>query len=379
MRARLRSWAEVGGRVAAARELAGFSQRELAERLGIHRSALTRVELGQRQLDALELARIAELLGRTVEWFLTAPAETLASRRAGISADQDVQRLEDVLDRVSRDVELLSDVGALTLAAVGLQSGVTTLSEAEAGAAEARILLGCGDGPLVDLQTVVEQLGLLAFSLDLGPGVIDGGYLRAGEVGVALVNGAADPGRRRFNLAHELGHHLLADEYTADFGLGSSRSDREALIDAFAIHLLMPRTSVRSRWAELSGEWDHPRQRLIVLAAEYRVSWSVAVSHAYTLELISRAEFELLQVQRPTAGDYLEVRGARFAQELRPPALAPAYAQAAMRAYRRGVISADRVVELLHGSVTLDDLPTPHQMPIEALAPEFEGSFDRDR
>ncbi|MFY1695969.1 helix-turn-helix domain-containing protein [Solwaraspora sp. WMMA2101] len=359
MRARLRSWAAVGGRVAAARELAGFSQRELAERLGIHRSALTRVELGQRQLDALELSRIAELLGRTVEWFLTVPAETLASRRAGISADHDVQRLEDALDQVSRDVELLSDVGALTLAATGLQSGVTTLAEAEAGAAEARALLGCGDGPLVDLQAMVERLGLLAFSLDLGPGVIDGGYLRTGQVGVALVNGAAIAGQRRVNLAHELGHHLLADEYAADVSGGSGRSEREALIDAFAIHFLMPGPSVIARWAELSGEWDYPRQRLFVLSAEYRVNWSAVVSHAYTLELISRAERDLLQVQRPTVGDYIEVRGARFAQELRSPALAPAYAQAAMRAYRRGVISADRVVELLHGTVTLDDLPTP--------------------
>ncbi|MFY1695975.1 MULTISPECIES: hypothetical protein [unclassified Solwaraspora] len=84
------------------------------------------------------------------------------------------------------------------------------------------------------------------------------------------------------------------------------------------------------------------------------------------MELIYRAEFDLLQVQRPTAGDYLEVRGVRFVQELQPSALAPAYTQAAMRAYRRGVISADRVVELLHRTVTLDDLPSPHPMPIEA-------------
>jgi Zn-dependent peptidase ImmA (M78 family) len=61
------------------------------------------------------------------------------------------------------------------------------------------------------LQLIVERLGLLAFSFDLGPSVIDGGYIRSGEIGVALVNGTADPGRRRFNLAHELGHHLVAD------------------------------------------------------------------------------------------------------------------------------------------------------------------------
>ena len=368
---RLRSWADVGARVATARERAGFTQRELAERLEISRSAITRVELGQRQLDALELAQLADALGRSVEWFLTEPPDTIASHRSGLSVDQDVQRLEDELERVSRDVELLAEVGALSIPSAVRQSGVTTIGEAETRAVEARSLLGRDDGPLADLQSAVERLGLLAFSFDLGPSVIDGGYVRLGEVGVALVNGTVDAGRRRFNLAHELGHHLLADEYTADFGLGMAESDREGLINAFAIHFLIPRISARRRWDELSAEWEDPRARLIVLAAEYRVSWSAAISHGVTLELISRGDRNLLEVRRPTPADYFET-GVRFEEELRPVSLAPAYSRAAVRAFRRGVVSADRAVELLRGTVTADDLPRPYETPIEALAPEFE-------
>jgi Zn-dependent peptidase ImmA (M78 family)/transcriptional regulator with XRE-family HTH domain len=371
VRARLSTWAEVGARVATARERAGFTQRELGERLGLSRSAITRVELGQRQLDALELAQLAETLGRSVEWFLTEPPDTIASHRSGLSVDQDVQRLEDELERTSRDVELLIETNALSIPSAVSQSGVTTFDEAAARASDARSSLGRGDGPLIDLQSAVERLGLLAFSFDLGPSVIDGGYVRLGEIGVALVNGTADAGRRRFNLAHELGHHLLADEYTADFGLGMTQADREALINAFAIHFLMPRTSVRRRWEELSSEWEDPRTRLVVLAAEYRVSWSAAISHAVTLELISHSDHSLLEVRRPTPADYFET-GVRFEEELQPISLAPAYSQAAIRAFRRGVISADRAIELLRRIVTIDDLPRPYEMPIEALASEFE-------
>jgi Zn-dependent peptidase ImmA (M78 family)/transcriptional regulator with XRE-family HTH domain len=367
--ARLRSWAEIGGRVSAARERAGFTQQELGCRLGLHRSAIGRLESGQRELDALELAQLAETLGRTVDWFLTRPPTSIASHRDGLSSDHDVQRLEDELERVSRDVELLTEVHALSVQSAALPSGVTDLAGAEAGAMAARTLLGLGSGPLVDLQAAVEKVGLLAFSLDLGPGVIDGGYIRVGDVGVALVNGTADPGRRRFNLAHELGHHLLADEYTADFGLGTARENREALINAFAAHLLMPGSSIRSRWAELLQEWDDPRTRLIALAVEFRVSWSALVSHALTLELISRTEFEILQGRRPTPADYFEI-GVRFEEELKPPGLAPAYSQAAVRAYKRGVISADRAIELLRRTVTVDDLPRPMETPIEALTPD---------
>lgn len=370
-RARLKSWAEIGGRLAAARDLAGFTQRELGDKVGLHRSAITRIELGQRQLDALELTRLAEALGRSVDWFLTEPPAAIASRRDALSTDRDVLKLEAELEQLSRDVELLIDTSALTTTAAALPTGVTTLDEAEAGARQARQFLQIPEGPVIDLQATVERLGLLSFSLNLGPGVIDGGYVRVADTGVALINGAADAGRRRFNLAHELGHHLLADEYTADFGLGTARGEREALIDAFAVHFLMPRSSFRTRWTKLSDQCGDARRRLIVIAAEYRVSWTAAVSHARTLGLISRTDFESLKEHRPTRADYYEL-GIQFKEELDPIALSPAYSQAAVRAYRRGVISADRTTELLRNTVTADDLPRPLDTPVDALMTEFE-------
>jgi Zn-dependent peptidase ImmA (M78 family)/DNA-binding XRE family transcriptional regulator len=369
--ARVQGWAEVGSRVALARERAGFTQQFLGDRLGLHRSAVTRIELGQRQLDALELARIADALGRSVDWFLTEPPPSIASHRDGLSEDADVRALEEELEDVGRDVELLIDVGDLSAPAVTLPEGVTSFEEAEAGAHEARRLLDVSDGPLRDLQACVERFGLLAFSLDLGPSIIDGGYVRVREAGVALVNGTADSGRRRFTLAHELGHHLLADEYTPDFGLGSTRSEREGLINAFAIHLLMPRSAVSDRWNELAADVDDVRRRLIVIAAEYRVSWTAAISQAVTLGLITRDQFGLLEIRRPTPADYFEL-GVRFETELEPLSLPLAFSQAALRAYRRGVVSADRVIQLMRGTLTHDDLPRPHDVPLEALATEFE-------
>ncbi len=371
-RARLQSWAEVGSRVVLARERAGFTQQQLGDRLGLHRSAITRVERGQRQLDALELAQIADQLGRSVEWFLTEPPAMIASHRIGLSDDADVRGLEEQLERVASDVELLTEVGALTLTSSALPEGVTSVEQAEDAALAARVLLGCESGPLLELQSLVEPLGLLAFSFSLGPSIIDGGYVRVGDTGVALVNGTADPGRRRFTLAHELGHHLLSDEYTPDVGLNSTRSERERLINAFAVHLLMPRASVQQRWEELATSGADSRRRLIVIAAEYRVSWTAALTQAVTLRLITRDEIGLLDAQRPTPADYFEL-GVRFTSELDAVALSPAYAQASIRAYRRGVISADRAVELLHGTVTSDDLPRPLEMPIDALAAEFHA------
>lgn len=364
-------WTDVAARVLQARERAGFSQSQLAERLGMSRPSLTRVEQGQRRLDALELVRLSRATGRSVEWFVSRSPDVFASHRMGVSAGQDVAALEERLESTARDVELLADIGMLTPHPAQLPSGVTTLAEAETGAVQARAMVGRPGGPLLELQSVVESLGLLSFAFGLGSDVIDGGYVRVNDIGVALINGAMDAGRRRFSLAHELGHHLLADEYTVDFGVGSTREEREALINAFAIHFLLPRGSVTTRWNELASDWDDHRMRLVVLAAEYRVSWSAVISHAYTLGLIDHLEHDVLRVRRPVAGDYVEV-GISFVEELAPVSLPSTYAQAVIRAYRRSLISATRAVELLHRTLTREDLPQPAEAPIESLTREFE-------
>lgn len=364
-------WSEVAARVTLARERAGFSQSQLAERIGMSRPSLTRVEQGTRRIDVLELVRLARATGRSVQWFVSRAPLTFASHRVGPGAGHDVTALEDHLERTALDVELLADIGVLALPPACEPWGVTSLDEAEAGAVRARRAIGVPTGPLPDLQQAVQRLGLLAFSLDLGPDTIDGGYVRVGDVGVALVNGATDPGRRRFTLAHELGHHLLADEYTVDVGIGATREEREALINAFAIHLLLPRASVVSRWKELSADHAEVRTRLVALAAEYRVSWTAMVAHACTLGLVDRRTHEALRAGRPVAGDFVEV-GATMVEELVPVSLPTDYGRAVVKGYRRGLLGAARAVELMHGTLTREGLPQPAETPLESLAGDFE-------
>lgn len=55
--------------------------------------------------------------------------------------------------------------------------------EAVSAAHVARGALGQAEGSLHHLETMVEDLGLLVFSIDLGSGVGDGAYVRVGDVG----------------------------------------------------------------------------------------------------------------------------------------------------------------------------------------------------
>jgi hypothetical protein len=63
---------------------------------------------------------------------------------------------------------------------------------------------------------------------------------------------------------------------------------------------------------------------------------------------------------------------ARFEEELRPRSFAPAYLQAAVRAYRRGVIKVERAAELLRWTVDIEEFLPPPEFHIEELATEFD-------
>lgn len=49
--------------LAGLRQKAGLTQRDLAERLGVHHSWVAKVEIGERRLDAIETIRLIKILG----------------------------------------------------------------------------------------------------------------------------------------------------------------------------------------------------------------------------------------------------------------------------------------------------------------------------
>lgn len=65
-----RTKAEIGKYVSRLREERGLSQRELADHLSVDKSAVSRIEAGERGLAVDELAAIADLFGKTADEIL---------------------------------------------------------------------------------------------------------------------------------------------------------------------------------------------------------------------------------------------------------------------------------------------------------------------
>jgi len=362
---------QVGQRLTDARIEAGLTQSQLGEAIGLDRTAVAKIEAGTRKVSAVELAHAAAELGRPLDWFLLEAPPSVVSRRVDTATAGAAHslHLDQAVEKAAADVEFLIEQGILMPTATARRLWLPRdVVDSDRDAAVVRTLIGRDSGPLLGLGEVAERLGVYCFALPLGGLSGDGSYVSLGDFGVAVVNGDTDPGRRRFTLAHELGHHLFGDEYSSDTSLADFGSETERRINQFAVHLLLPRQPIRQRW-EASTEGT--RERAIRIGVEYRVSWSALCSQLRSLGLIDDGERQTLLSHPPTRADYLEL-GTGFVAELTPPFVPPGYARAVLRAYRSGKLGANRTVDLLWDSITSQDLPELDALPIEAYQREFD-------
>ncbi|MHB9036276.1 MAG: ImmA/IrrE family metallo-endopeptidase [Armatimonadota bacterium] len=133
----------------------------------------------------------------------------------------------------------------------------------------------------VDLGQVAKRLGIDIHEREFVE-EIDGVYLRLpGAPPVIAVNNSyiKPPVRRRFTLAHEIGHHLLGRRITPESRLffldssGTKRTMMERACDRFAALLLMPEELVRHHYSELAHNSDC---RVSIMADRFGVSsWAL--------------------------------------------------------------------------------------------------------
>lgn len=354
------SWAEVGDRIAEARLAAGLSQAELASRLGLDRTALVRIEAGERRITALELFRLAEALRVPLAHFVSRPPAALVSRRTALeensvdTASRDRFRLDAQLEEHARNAAWLVDHGFLSPPAPDSTLQRHTDPEAPVVmAAKAREYIGVRSGPLGSMADLLERFGLYLMVADLAA---EGASLLCEGYGVSVISGQAAPGRRRWTAAHELGHHLLQDEYHSDAGLAASRDDREQSIDRFASEFLLPAADVRDAWRRVE-EGASPRSVLLDIAASYRMSWGAVVNTARLLGLLDPAEYHRQKSDTPQLGEFVAAHGHGPEPDLVPGTTGAHWRKAALAAYLQGSVTAPRAVDLLYGTLTEEELP----------------------
>lgn len=153
------SQADLGRRIAEAREASGRTQASLADALRLERTAIVRVESGQRKVSATELIAIAAFLERPIDWFVSESPPAVVSRRRDPAIGGFSKALDRELEDAVRDVDFLMSRQILTPAERSASfAPPSSFAAAENLARLARAEVGTPDGPLLDIQSVAESV-----------------------------------------------------------------------------------------------------------------------------------------------------------------------------------------------------------------------------
>lgn len=137
--------------------------------------------------------------------------------------------------------------------------------------------------PPVKLEKICREAGLVIVARPFD--YIAGVLVRDDILPVILVNARDRITRRRFTIAHELGHYFMGHKKSAFAEpAGKGRAEREA--ERFAAHLLMPEAWVRRLWAAYA---ENAPNRISLLAERFDVSRAAFTNRVRELGLEPRA------------------------------------------------------------------------------------------
>jgi Zn-dependent peptidase ImmA (M78 family)/transcriptional regulator with XRE-family HTH domain len=386
---------ELASRLRKARETAGLTQEAAAHHLGLARSSLAQVELGNRTISGLELEALARLYGRGIEEFLADEFHPEESLFAIFRADAAFADADEVTEAVSdcialaRELANLEDLLSIDRAALrapahadpALHSKWQGVEQGSRGAAAERRRLNLGERTLGDIEDLLQSQGIRTALLDL-PEDVSGFTLMEPSLSFLVVaNRRHHPLRIRFSWVHEYAHILFDRNRKGTVSRESDRADfTEVRANAFAAAFLMPELGVREFFARLGkgqpsrdkwsvfdeGEVISAEARaepgsqavqlydVVLLAQHFGVSRLAALYRLKNLGLIPQVKLdELLREEQGGRGKEIE-RSLRLADDREekgerrasPKDFRSRFLALAIEAYRRGKISRGKLSEL---------------------------------
>jgi Zn-dependent peptidase ImmA (M78 family)/transcriptional regulator with XRE-family HTH domain len=282
----------IPGRLSEARDARRIpSMSALARQLGINPSTVSRWEEGDSSPDPETLQRLAAELQVRPEYFLRDPLAAkepvfFRSLASTLSRDLNYQRAQmRWLQEISSTLENYVDLPNLDLPDVlgGASWRQLRDSDLDAIALDLRRHWRIGDGPCTDVVSVLERVGFVVGTIEMGTAKLDGLCSWSpidGRPHILLATDKMSFPRRQMDAAHEMAHALLhrgvsEEEFQTDLKAIEAQAFR--LASAF----LMPATTypLEVKSASLA--------QLLVLKERWRVSVKAQIRRLVDLRLIT--------------------------------------------------------------------------------------------
>ncbi|MGH9919849.1 MAG: helix-turn-helix domain-containing protein, partial [Nitrososphaerales archaeon] len=301
--------------MARARDDAGYNQEDVAAALGVSRAMVSYWDSGKRTPNDSQLAALSRLYRLSVAQLQgDEPIPTRADEAKMLfrgaqgslsgEAKRGVAEFADFLDRYATLAETTKvDLRGLKTSPFLTAPGYETAEDARRKAEEVRAHLRLGLGPISDIDSVAELLGITVYRASLGRDLskaLSGAFFSHPFVGFSvLVNIDMTPGRRRFTVVHEIAHALFhsRDKYILSLPGGGPK---ERFADAFAGEFLMPVEGIRRIMEDLGvGPLVTDPAVVVHLQRYFNVSYPTALFRLWRAKLISKSHYDEFQNIRP--------------------------------------------------------------------------------
>lgn len=304
-----------GDRLKNARLFRGFTLTELANKADISKQSLSLYENNRNVPDHLKVRQLSVVLEFPYDFFFqenksVAKTETTYFRSFASATKKDRTAQSIKLEYVARMYEILYeyiDFPNVNLPEVMFNGyddifeceSQTAVQEIENIAKKTREYWKLGDGPIKNLQLVLEENGIIVTGFGTNENKIDAfsqrTIIQQNDVFlIAVALGTKPEGRIRFDMSHELGH-ILIHPWSED--LDSIPSDefkaRERQANMFASAFLLPRESFGKDVQAYPTDLMYYQ----FLKKKWKVSMQAMVYRAHQLEIITDNQYQYIMRQ----------------------------------------------------------------------------------
>lgn len=280
-----------------AREYRGYSQSELSSRIkGLSQPNLSKFEKGIGILSDEVLNSIITFLDFPVDFFqkqiFVKPdnahyrKKTKITKPERISLENSNKLIGYIIDQMAETLEFPE----FKFREVDLEDGYTP----EYVAQYTRKTLDLKDLPVKDIITLLENNGIIVVELDTPISLFDGvSFTTDNGYKVVVVNKHMSNDRKRFTLAHELGHIIM---HSSEDFLFPDYRNKEDEANLFASEFLMPAEAIKNSLRDLRLSY------LVELKRYWLTSMASLIRRAKDISCISNDKYQYFNVELSRKG-----------------------------------------------------------------------------
>lgn len=277
-----------------AREYRGYSQTQLSSKIvGLSQPNLSKFEKGLNTLSEDVISKIMSFLDFPLEFLnknISNETETTQYRKRSTITKKDKSRIEHSYKMVGYIIDEMADSldwPDFTLKSLDLEEGYTPLYVAN----HTRKLLGLKPNqPVKEICNLLESNGIIIVELDEFEKFDGVSFVTDEGFPVIVINKNFSNDRKRFTIAHELGHllmHSINNPAIPDHR--NSKLENEA--NTFASEFLMPENAIKNSLYDLRLSY------LVELKRYWLTSMASIIRRAKDLNCISEDTYTYLNIE----------------------------------------------------------------------------------